>query len=106
MAPPLGNIPWNKGKKNPRIKGNKFAFLGEKAGKNAGNHRAQILFKEIKPCEKCGLKKESFQMVRHHKNDNTLDNRVRNIQWLCRSCHAKHHRKTVWKNYYEQTITR
>jgi len=45
----IGHIPWNKGLKGFGA-GNKHAFLGDKAGKNAGNRRAQTLFKDPKPC--------------------------------------------------------
>ena len=92
---PRGGIPWNKGKSFTQMLGNKHAFRGNVALKNTGNRRAQTLLKKIKPCNECGLIKEKFQMIRHHKNGNTLDNRKSNLVFLCRSCHIKEHREIL-----------
>lgn len=86
-----GHIPWNKGKIYHVAIGNKYAFIGDKAKKNTGNKRAQNLFKSIQPCSVCNRILESFQMIRHHKDENTLNNSIENIVFMCRSCHAKHH---------------
>lgn len=94
-GPPKGNKPWNKGKPHLKVLGNKFAFKGPNVSKNAGNRRAQVLFKIPEACKKCGILKKSFHMIRHHKNGNTLDNQRKNIEWLCRSCHINHHRKNL-----------
>lgn len=39
-------------------------------------------------CERCGSEKG---LVAHHKNRNREDNRVENLEIICRSCHAKEH---------------
>jgi Zn ribbon nucleic-acid-binding protein len=65
----------NKGENNPLWK-------GDKASKQAGRSRARYLFKN-RPCEKCG----SIKIERHHKDGNTLNNRLKNIEFVCRKCH-------------------
>lgn len=92
-AAAMGRTPWNKNKEFPQMRGNKHAFRGNAATPNAGRARAQALYKEIKPCEHCGLIKTGWrQMVRHHRDRNTLNNSAENIAFLCRACHAKEHR--------------
>lgn len=71
------------GEKNP-------SWKGAEAKKTSGNKRAQRKFpfgKDAK-CNRCPRTKN---LVRHHKNENTLDNRSENIEILCRPCHRKHH---------------
>ncbi len=92
---PPGGIPWNKGKKHPAAVGNKFACRPNSTKKNTGNRRAQLLLREPKPCKKCKQLKTRFQMIRHHKDGNPLNNKKRNIVFLCRSCHINLHRKEL-----------
>jgi hypothetical protein len=42
-----------------------------------------------KQCEACGVIMR--RMDCHHKNENPLDNRIENLQWLCHSCHMRLH---------------
>lgn len=93
---------WNKGKKHPAIKGNKFGWKGNRAGKRAGRARAAKLYKKLKPCERCLKKLKRSLMVRHHRNGNVLDNREKNIQWLCRYCHPKIHNR--WHRLKRSTL--
>jgi ribosomal protein L44E len=88
----IGKPPANKGIPRPEMRGNKFAFLGDKAKPDTGRKRAQEKFKQILPCQKCGKTK---QIIRHHKDENTLNNKKSNIMFLCRSCHINHHRQKL-----------
>jgi hypothetical protein len=96
---PKGNKPWNKNVKFIAMIGNQYASLGEKAKPDAGRKRAQRMFPQLKDCELCGAKDK---IIRHHKNENTLDNRKSNIQFLCRKCHINLHRgnpNSIWKKH-------
>jgi len=90
-----GSVPWNKGKKVPQLNGNIYAFKGKKASKWAGHKRASKLLAHIKHCQKCGEEKTSYQLVVHHKNGDQLDNKLSNLEKLCRSCHINHHRSEL-----------
>ena len=87
-----GGQPWNKGKQFEHLLGNKHAFKGDDAGVNAGNARAQKIMKDVRVCRDCDKEKESFQMVVHHVDGNTLNNDLSNLVRLCRSCHIAVHR--------------
>ena len=43
-------------------------------------------------CERCGA---TTGLVRHHRNENTIDNAAANIEILCRACHMTHHKTLV-----------
>lgn len=89
----VGSIAWNKGQAFPQMVGNKHAFIGDKAKKGTGQMRAYTKFREIQPCVKCGTKYEdTFQMIRHHIDENTLNNSPENVVFMCRRCHMDHHR--------------
>lgn len=94
-----GTPPWNKGKRFEMMLGNKHAFRGEEATKGAGHIRAQKIFKEIRPCSVCKLDRGPKMMVRHHKDENPLNNSSENVEFMCRRCHLKHHNPTSYRNY-------
>lgn len=52
-----------------------------------GRHHARNL---VPPghCERCGKPKASDI---HHRNGNPLDNSLKNLERICRSCHVKEH---------------
>lgn len=91
----IGHTPWNKGKRHLASVGNKFNYKGNKAKPDAGRKRAQSKYKDIEPCHRCGRKLDSYQMVRHHVNENTLDNSEENIEFMCRRCHINEHRPAL-----------
>ena len=91
-----GSPPWNKGKEFTKMLGNKYAFIGDKAKKGTGQMRAYVKFKGVTTCNRCKITpKSSFQMIRHHRDENTLNNKKSNIEFLCRRCHINHHRKAL-----------
>lgn len=90
----IGVSPWNKGLKGFGA-GNNHAFKGDDATKWAGHKRAQKLLAYITHCSRCGKIKSNYQMVVHHKNGNQLDNRLYNLEKMCRKCHINHHRKEL-----------
>jgi hypothetical protein len=69
-------------------------FRGNDVKKSTGNRRAWCWFKS-RPCEECGAKPEEKRICRHHKDKNTLNNEVDNIQFLCASCHQALHMKNM-----------
>lgn len=87
-----GNIPWNKGKKNPKLNGNKNAFKGEERSKQAFYYEARLKTKNIKKCQRCGSKKD---LITHHINEDVSNNRMSNLEKLCRKCHINHHREKL-----------
>lgn len=52
-------------------------------------YRVQKTVKTVK-CDRCKTKKS---LVRHHKDQNPKNNDPKNIQILCRRCHANVHRE-------------
>lgn len=42
-------------------------------------------------CKKCGIKPAKYDLHCHHIDSNKANNRVSNLQVLCRSCHVKEH---------------
>lgn len=51
-------------------------------------NRAQRQYLTLGVCVMCGLVPAE---VRHHRNENILDNAPANVAFLCRACHARHH---------------
>ncbi len=43
-----------------------------------------------KKCNKCGL---TINLCVHHKNGNHFDNKLENLEILCKHCHISHHKK-------------
>lgn len=59
---------------------------GDDAGDQAGRLRAEKLY-PLRPCEDCGRP----GTIRHHKDENPLNNTPENVSILCHRCHAKAH---------------
>ncbi len=60
------------------------------------NNRSWRLNIPIDKCEKCGLDNwygEKISCDLHHKNSNELDNRLKNLVFLCPNCHRVETRK-------------
>lgn len=66
---------------------NNEAWKGERASPHAGRRRAHRKF-ETSACCACGSKKA---LVRHHLDENPLNNENNNVIILCSSCHRAHH---------------
>lgn len=67
-------------------------WTGDDATDEAGRKRARRIFPNVEPCERCGANPQDTQIYRHHKDENTKNNSPDNIEFLCGSCHMKHHR--------------
>lgn len=64
-------------------------------GENNNNWKGGIgvyrhYLEDIKNCDICGSTK---YLLVHHKNHDRNDNRIENLQKLCKRCHQKHHVK-------------
>lgn len=68
-------------------------WQGDDGSEVAGRQRAQKLFPNPEPCERCGADPEEREICRHHIDGNTLNNSEGNIEFLCHSCHVKEHAK-------------
>lgn len=55
--------------------------------KERGRNVAREVFANLGSCERCG----NPATDRHHKDGNTWNNAVENIEVLCRPCHTRHH---------------
>lgn len=60
-------------------------WTGDQVSERGGRARALRLYKNIGPCVRCGAVKAE----RHHKDGNTANNAVENIEALCRRCHME-----------------
>lgn len=60
-------------------------WRGDQASVKTGRTRAERLYPESRPCEKCG--KPGAE--RHHEDGDTLNNDPGNIRFLCRRCHME-----------------
>lgn len=61
------------------------AYKGDAAKR--GNHRARVRYPDLGACQRCGEPAE----LRHHVDEDTLNNEPENIEFLCRPCHVEHH---------------
>jgi hypothetical protein len=82
------------GDKNP-------SWKGDKAKPNSGRVRANRLYKVVNNCTACGSK---INLVRHHKDGNTLNNIVENIEVLCEPCHKQLHLGQAVQSVFSDTI--
>jgi len=73
-----GNVAWNKGKKNPKVSGEK-----NNSWKGGILRGYSYKFKDNK-CTICGDKKK---LQTHHINGNIKENSWKNISTLCSYCH-------------------
>lgn len=60
-------------------------WKGDNITVKSGRQRAERMYKNIGACSICGNPKAE----RHHKDDNTANNDVSNIEILCRRCHME-----------------
>lgn len=63
---------------------NNSNWKGDGVSEDSGRNRAQRWF-QLKPCEICGSEKSE----RHHRDGNTSNNTLENIQFLCRKHHME-----------------
>ena len=93
----------NKYKLNKRIKVSNYC--NEYKNKNYfGGLKSQVLDRDNFECQKCGLNNEQHIVIYgcglcvHHIDKDKTNNVLNNLLTLCRSCHAKVHRLSRWKN--------
>lgn len=55
----------------------------------AGRREARRLYPVPEPCARCGELRPNIH--RHHRNEDTWDNRQENVEWLCAGCHRRGH---------------
>ena len=58
--------------------------------KNQRSLKIRLLKERGKKCERCNYDKPEILQV-HHKNKNTEDNRMENLELICPNCHAEKH---------------
>ena len=75
-----------------------MARIKPKISATLTTHGKYTLIRKLKniPCHRCGNKKAFL----HHKNGNQEDNKSKNVEKLCRSCHVKEHYKIGTKTRY------
>lgn len=71
--------------------GNRHAWKGNDAGRNAMHYRARLLTESIPTCQRCG----SRAQLTHHIDENPWNNTPENLERLCRRCHIAHHRAAL-----------
>ncbi len=70
-----------KGENNP-------GWKGDQASQQAGRQRARKHIEVPENCETCG---SDTKIIRHHYDENALNNDPINIMFLCEKCHAQFH---------------
>jgi len=76
------NSPFRTGPLHPKWKGGKRGYFGDQ-GKRILIENGRLL-----ACAICHSEKK---VQVHHKNKNWSDNSLENLEFLCQSCHIKHH---------------
>lgn len=71
---------------------------GEKNPMWKGGIQTYRKFKKIM-CERCSSKK---YLIVHHKDENRYNNKIENLETLCRKCHHSHHNITANLGVYAQ----
>lgn len=69
--------------KRKRFGRDHHAWVGDQVSLRSGRSRAERLYPDIGPCQRCGAAKAE----RHHRDGNTGNNDPTNIDILCRRCH-------------------
>ncbi len=64
-----------------------FANRSDRGAVETGRSRARRMMPVLGDCERCGAP----AVDRHHKDENTLNNSLDNLEQLCRRCHKRHH---------------
>ncbi len=106
-----GNIPWLKGKKNPKLTGkNHPNWQGGKSNHLYGIGWTKTLKQIIQRrddyrCKKCGVPQEECikTLVIHHIDYNKKNHNHNNLVTLCRTCHNKTNvNRNYWITYFNQ----
>ncbi len=102
-----GKIPWNKGRPWSEKERRKISISRGGTGITKYEHIYKTLEyygERIKwKCGNCKIselehiKLTGMKLAIHHKDRNTYNNEKDNLEILCRSCHAKEHRKIEWR---------
>lgn len=94
-----GMIPWNKGKENPKITGEKHYRW--KGGTGGGTARRMLkrLGADLTKCQICGETKKRIDV--HHINFNKKDNSPWNLGVICCYCHNAIHNNGVNTRFKE-----
>lgn len=58
---------------------------------NNNNWKGGTAYRHLVVVESCEICGSTDNLVVHHRNHNHEDNRVENLQVLCKKCHQKHH---------------
>lgn len=71
-----------------RLGGNNPAWKGDAAKPTSARQRAHRIDIDRSICERCGVEGVHH---RHHKDENTYNNSLDNLEILCAQCHGKEH---------------
>jgi hypothetical protein len=60
-------------------------------GKNESNYRKLAFSNYPKECNRCDYEKNINVLIVHHIDHNRQNNKLNNLEILCRNCHYEHH---------------